>query len=113
MGGFKVQRDEARLLADAVEVEAAGAFSVVLEGIPAPIAARITAQVKIPTIGIGAGPDCDGQILVIHDLLGLNDRHLPKFVKRYARLNDAAAEALGRYADDVKAGAFPGPEHCY
>ena len=113
MGGFKVQRDEDRLLVDAAEVEAAGAFSVVLEGIPAPIAAKITAQLKIPTIGIGAGPDCDGQILVLHDLLGLNDRHLPKFVKQYARLGDQTAEALGRYVAEVQAGQFPGPEHCY
>jgi 3-methyl-2-oxobutanoate hydroxymethyltransferase len=113
MGGFKVQRDEARLLADAAEVEAAGAFSVVLEGIPAPIAAKITAQLKIPTIGIGAGPHCDGQILVLHDMLGLNDRHQPKFVKQYARLGDQAREALRAYAAEVQNGSFPGPEHCY
>ena len=113
MGGFRVQRDEARLLADAAEVEAAGAFSVVLEGIPAPIGAKITAQLKIPTIGIGAGPHCDGQILVIHDMLGLNDRHVPKFVKKYAQLGDQAGEALRQYAADVREGRFPGPEHCY
>ena len=113
MGGFRVQRDEERLLADAVAVEAAGAFSVVLEGIPAPIAAKITAQLKIPTIGIGAGPDCDGQVLVLHDLLGLNDRHRPKFVKQYARLGDLAREALRQYAEEVQNGTFPGPEHCY
>jgi len=113
MGGFKVQRNEERLLADALEVEAAGAFSVVLEGIPAPIAAKITAQLKIPTIGIGAGPHCDGQVLVLHDMLGLNDRHQPKFVKQYARLGEQAREALRQYADDVQNGTFPGPEHCY
>ena len=113
MGGYKVQRDEDRLLADAAEVEAAGAFSVVLEGIPADIAARITAQLKIPTIGIGAGPDCDGQILVLHDLLGLHDRHLPKFVKQYARLGEAAVKAFEDYADEVKSGTFPADEHCY
>jgi 3-methyl-2-oxobutanoate hydroxymethyltransferase len=113
MGGFRVQRDEERLLADAIAVEAAGAFSVVLEGIPAPIAAKITTQLKIPTIGIGAGPHCDGQILVLHDMLGLNDRHQPKFVKQYARLGDLAREALRQYAADVQNGAFPGPEHCY
>ena len=113
MGGFRVQRDEERLLADAVAVEAAGAFSVVLEGIPAPIAAKITAQLKIPTIGIGAGPDCDGQVLVLHDLLGLNDRHRPKFVKQYAQLGDLAREALRQYAEEVQNGTFPGPEHCY
>ncbi len=113
MGGFKVQRDEDRLLDDAARVEAAGAFSVVLEGIPAPIAAKITATLKIPTIGIGAGPDCDGQILVLHDMLGLNDRHRPKFVKQYATLGDQAREALRQYAAEVQNGIFPGREHCY
>ncbi len=113
MGGFRVQRDEDRLLADAKEVEAAGAFSVVLEGIPADIAARITARLRIPTIGIGAGPHCDGQILVIHDLLGLNERHVPKFVKTYTRLGEQAGEALRQYAAEVQGGQFPGPEHCY
>jgi 3-methyl-2-oxobutanoate hydroxymethyltransferase len=113
MGGFRVQRDEERLVADALAVEDAGAFSVVLEGIPAPIAANITAQLKIPTIGIGAGPRCDGQVLVLHDILGLNDRHLPKFVKQYAQLGELAREALRQYATDVQNGTFPGPEHCY
>ncbi len=113
MGGFKVQRDEERLLADAAEVETAGAFSVVLEGIPAAIAAKITARLKIPTIGIGAGPHCDGQVLVLHDMLGLNDRHVPRFVKPYARLGEQAGEALRRYAAEVQEGRFPGPEHCY
>jgi 3-methyl-2-oxobutanoate hydroxymethyltransferase len=113
MGGFRVQRDEERLVADALAVESAGAFSVVLEGIPAPIAANITAQLKIPTIGIGAGPRCDGQVLVLHDMLGLNDRHLPKFVKQYAQLGELAREALRQYAADVQSGTFPGPEHCY
>lgn len=113
MGGYRVQRDEGRLLADAIEVEAAGAFPVVLEGIPADIAATITQRLKIPTIGIGAGPSCDGQILVIHDLLGLTDRHLPKFVKRYARLLDLAREGVQEYAQDVQSGRFPGKEHCY
>ncbi|MBT7698537.1 MAG: 3-methyl-2-oxobutanoate hydroxymethyltransferase, partial [Desulfobacterales bacterium] len=86
MGGFKVQRDEDRLMEDAIKVEEAGAFSVVLEGIPADISKKITDKLKIPTIGIGAGPDCDGQVLVLHDLLGLNMRRLPKFVKQYANL---------------------------
>ena len=113
MGGYKVQRDEERLLADAAQVEAAGAFSVVLEGIPTDIAEKITQSLKIPTIGIGAGPLCDGQILVLHDLLGLNDRHVPKFVKRYAKLNEAADTALKAYSDEVKSGAFPAKEHCY
>ena len=113
MGGYKVQRDEKRLLDDAREVEAAGAFSVVLEGIPADIAAKITKELKIPTIGIGAGPDCDGQILVLHDLLGLNDRHVPKFAKQYARLIDAAKEGVSQYVQEVSEGKFPGKEHCY
>ena len=113
MGGYKVQRDEDRLLADAMAVEEAGAFSVVLEGIPADIAQKITRQLKIPTIGIGAGPLCDGQILVLHDLLGLNDRHVPKFVKQYARLNEAAKAAVSDYVAEVQSGAFPAKEHCY
>lgn len=113
MGGFKVQRDEERLLSDARDVEAAGAFSVVLEGIPADIAQKITHTLKIPTIGIGAGPDCDGQVLVLHDLLGLFDRHTPKFVKQYAQLGQAAKNAVTAYAAEVKKGVFPGKEHCY
>lgn len=113
MGGFKVQRDEDRLLADALEVEKAGAFSVVLEGIPAKISAKITETLKIPTIGIGAGPDCDGQILVLHDMLGLNDRHIPKFVKKYANLIDQAKDGIKTYADEVQSGKFPADEHCY
>lgn len=113
MGGYRVQRDEDRLLADALAVETAGAFSVVLEGIPAAIAKKITAALKITTIGIGAGPDCDGQILVLHDLLGLNDRHVPKFAKQYTRLIDGARNGIEKYAAEVKSGEFPGPEHCY
>ncbi len=113
MGGYKVQRDEDRLMTDALEVEAAGAFSVVLEGIPSVIAQKITKALSIPTIGIGAGPDCDGQILVLHDLLGLNDRHLPKFVKQYARLIDAAKAGISEYVDEVQTGKFPAEEHCY
>ena len=113
MGGFKVQRDEERLLADAKEVEAAGAFSVVLEGIPAPIAKKITASISIPTIGIGAGPDCDGQILVLHDILGLNERKLPKFVKQYDNLGKLARKGIKAYVDEVQSGKFPLDEHCY
>ena len=81
--------------------------------IPGDIAKKITAALTIPTIGIGAGPDCDGQILVLHDMLGLNDRHLPKFVKQYARLGDAAREAIENYAKEVADGSFPAEEHCY
>ncbi|MEJ2100693.1 MAG: 3-methyl-2-oxobutanoate hydroxymethyltransferase [Desulfobacterales bacterium] len=113
MGGYKVQRDEERLVADALEVETAGAFSVVLEGIPADIAKRITRELKIPTIGIGAGPECDGQILVIHDLLGLNDQKVPKFVKKYANLYEQAYSAISSYVKEVQSGAFPAKEHCY
>jgi len=113
MGGFRVQRDRDRLLEDARQVEAAGAFSVVLEGIPADIAREITDTLKIPTIGIGAGPDCDGQILVLHDLLGLNEGHVPKFVKKYADLAGAAREGLRRYVKEVRGGTFPDKEHSY
>ena len=113
MGGYKVQRDEARLLADAQEVESAGAFSVVLEGIPSPIAQKITQTLRIPTIGIGAGPGCDGQVLVLHDLLGLTDRHVPKFVKQYANLSESTRQAVSRYAKEVADGTFPGEAHCY
>jgi len=113
MGGYKVQRDEERLLSDAKEVEAAGAFSVVLEGIPADISRKITNALKISTIGIGAGPDCDGQILVLHDLLGLNRRHLPKFVKQYVNLGDMARDGIKKYVSEVQSGEFPTEEYCY
>ena len=113
MGGYKVQRDEERLLADAQEVESAGAFSVVLEGIPSPIAEKISKTIRIPTIGIGAGPACDGQVLVLHDLLGLTDRHVAKFVKQYADLANTTRQAVNAYAKEVTEGTFPGKEHCY
>jgi 3-methyl-2-oxobutanoate hydroxymethyltransferase len=113
MGGFKVQRDEDRLMADALNVQAAGAFSVVLEGIPSPIAAKITQALTIPTIGIGAGPHCDGQILVLHDMLGINDRHLPKFVKKFADVSAVAARGLEDYMDAVRKGDFPSSEFEY
>jgi len=116
-GGYRVQGknylDARQICQDARHLEKAGAFSLVLEGIPADLAAEITAAVKIPTIGIGAGPACDGQILVLHDLLGLTDGFTPKFVKRYAELGALAKEAVGRYIDDVRSGAFPASEHCY
>jgi 3-methyl-2-oxobutanoate hydroxymethyltransferase len=110
-GGFRVQRDESQILADAQAVADAGAFSVVLECIPAELAAKVTAALSIPTIGIGAGADCDGQVLVLHDVLGLFDDLKPKFVKRYAELGSAIRDAVKRYCDDVRAGTFPGPEH--
>lgn len=121
MGGHKVQgrrRGERpgqreRLVEDALAVEEAGAFAVVLEGIPLDLAAEITNQLTIPTIGIGAGPHCDGQILVLHDVLGLCDRLAPKFAKRYANLWQAAGDAVRTYAREVRTGAFPSDEHSF
>jgi 3-methyl-2-oxobutanoate hydroxymethyltransferase len=113
MGGYKVQRDEERLMADALDVQAAGAFSVVLEGIPAHIAAKITEALVIPTIGIGAGPQCDGQVLVVHDMLGLTEDYLPKFVKQYAKLAGQVRSAIKDYVEEVQGGQFPSDEHCY
>jgi 3-methyl-2-oxobutanoate hydroxymethyltransferase len=117
LGGFKTQGKTAeaarQLVADAHELEGAGCMSLVLEAIPAPVAARITADLAIPTIGIGAGPDCDGQVLVYHDLLGLTEGHIPRFVKRYANLSREIRDALEAYAAEVRSGAFPGDEHTY
>lgn len=117
LGGFKVQgRDEAareKILADARAVQDAGAFSVVLEAIPSSLGREITGMLSIPTIGIGAGPDCDGQVLVIHDLLGLFDRFTPKFVKQYARLKDLAVKAAAQYKSEVESGTFPSAEHSF
>lgn len=116
-GGYKVQGkgQEAadRLLQDAAELEAAGAFSLVLECVPSELAREVSAQLLIPTIGIGAGPHCDGQVLVYHDLLGFEDRLAPKFVRRYAELGTLTKEALERYADDVRNGAFPAEEESF
>ncbi|MFO0876204.1 MAG: 3-methyl-2-oxobutanoate hydroxymethyltransferase [Gemmataceae bacterium] len=111
LGGFKVQRDAARLLDDALAIEAAGAFSLVIECVPADLGARITEAVKIPTIGIGAGPHCSGQVLVTPDLLGMFDELRPRFVKQYADLGQAIREAASNYCHEVREGAFPGPEH--
>ena len=121
MGGHKVQgrrRGKApgqreRLIEDALAVEEAGAFAIVLEGIPSDLAAEITKRLSIPTIGIGAGPHCDGQILVLHDVLGLSDGFSPKFAKRYADLWTAAREAVRAYADEVRGGSFPTPAHSF
>jgi 3-methyl-2-oxobutanoate hydroxymethyltransferase len=117
MGGFKVQgktdAQAARILADARALEEAGAFSIVLEGMPSKVAAEITHALRIPTIGIGAGPACDGQVLVFHDMLGLTTGKAPKFVKRYANLAEDISRAVNAYADDVRTGKFPGPEHEY
>jgi 3-methyl-2-oxobutanoate hydroxymethyltransferase len=111
MGGYRVQRDAERLHADARAAEAAGAFSLVLECVPSAVAAEITRNVKIPTIGIGAGPHCDGQVLVIHDLLGLTSGYVPKFVRQYANLQEIITSAATRYRDDVRSGQFPGAEN--
>lgn len=113
MGGFKVQRDEERLLNDAKNVQNAGAFSVVLEGIPSAISEKITDTLSIPTIGIGAGVKCDGQILVLHDMLGINDRFLPKFVKKYVDIAELARRGLDEYIKEVKAGEFPSEAYEY
>ena len=116
-GGFKVQgRDletARRLIEDAKALERAGVFSIVLEGVPAALAKRITEEVTVPTIGIGAGPDCDGQVLVVNDMLGLFQGHVAKFVKKFANLHPLMVEAVKSYSDEVKAGTFPAPEHCY
>jgi len=117
MGGFKVQgKTEAqaeRILADAKALEEAGAFSIVLEGVPSALAGRVTSSVHIPTIGIGAGPQTDGQVLVFHDFLGLTTGKAPKFVKRYANLADDITRAAQQFADEVRKGTFPDPEHEY
>jgi len=117
MGGFKVQArqaEAARKLVQAAKALAhAGCYSLVLEGVPVPVAAMVTEAVDVPTIGIGAGPNCDGQVLVYHDLLGIEDRLTPKFVRRYAHLGGAATEALRQFATDVRSGDFPSPQECY
>ncbi len=110
-GGFRVQREEEAILADAQAVEQAGAFALVIECVPSALAEKITRTVRIPTIGIGAGPGCDGQVLVIHDMLGLFTDLQPRFVKKYADLGTAITEAVTSYCDEVRAGKFPGPEH--
>jgi 3-methyl-2-oxobutanoate hydroxymethyltransferase len=118
MGGFKVQGKDpvvaAKILAEAVELEAAGAFSIVLEGIPSALAAKVTQTLAIPTIGIGAGVQCDGQVLVVHDMLGLSRGHRkPRFVKEFAQLGALVIDAARRYAAEVEAGTFPDAEHSY
>ena len=116
-GGYRVQgRDEAgaqRLLADARALQDAGVFSMVIEGIPASLAARITNEISVPTIGIGAGKDTDGQVLVLADLLGMTGAPSPKFAKHYAHLDEEATQAIARYLGEVREGAFPGSEHIY
>jgi 3-methyl-2-oxobutanoate hydroxymethyltransferase len=117
LGGFKAQGRTAekarRLVEDALALEAAGCFSLVLEAVPSPVATRITEALAIPTIGIGAGAGCDGQVLVYHDLLGLYEARAPRFVKRYAMLADEIRAALEKYAEDVRTGRFPEDQHGY
>ena len=113
LGGYRVQRDIECLMADAKAAEQAGAFAMVLECIPADLARQVTGSVAIPTIGIGAGVDCDGQVLVLHDMLGLSDEHIPRHVKAFARLRDEVLRAVTSDRDEVRAGTFPGPEHTF
>jgi 3-methyl-2-oxobutanoate hydroxymethyltransferase len=103
----------AQLLDDARALEAAGASALVLELVPRDLAARVTAALRIPTIGIGAGPGCDGQVLVLHDLLGLTEGFTPKFLRRYAELGPTVRDAVGRFADDVRTGRYPDDDHSF
>jgi 3-methyl-2-oxobutanoate hydroxymethyltransferase len=117
LGGFKTQGRTAakaqRLLEEARALEESGCFAIVLEAVPSPVAGRITKAVGVPTIGIGAGASCDGQVLVYHDLLGLSEGHLPRFVKRYANISREIRDALEAYATEVRSGAFPSEEYAY
>jgi 3-methyl-2-oxobutanoate hydroxymethyltransferase len=112
-GGFRVQRDESRLLDDAQAVEEAGAFALIAECIPAELAGKMRETLKIPIIGIGAGAECDGQVLVTHDLLGLTSDFRPRFVKHYAALGQEVLRAVAEYCREVRDGQFPGPEHAF
>lgn len=116
-GGFIIQGKDAdsanRIIEDALILQEAGVFAIVLECIPAALAARITEKLTIPTIGIGAGVNCDGQVIVVHDLLGLYGKFVPKFAKQYAQLNGPITEAVKAYIQEVKQGQFPGPEHSF
>ncbi len=113
MGSYRVQRESAQLMADAKAAQEAGAFAMVLECITAEIAAAITAEVDIPTIGIGSGVDCDGQILVMHDLLGLTEGRVPKHVKAYAQLRESIQGSISQYRDEVRNGQFPGQDQSF
>jgi len=117
LGGFKAQGRTAgraeQLLEDAVGLQEAGCFAIVLEAVPPPVARAATLALAVPTIGIGAGGDTDGQVLVWHDMLGYYEGHAPRFVKRYAQLGEAIVDALGRYAEEVRSGAFPEEQHTY
>lgn len=117
LGGFRLQGKDAesarKLMQSARDLEEAGAFMIVIEMIPDSLAARITRELKIPTIGIGAGKDCDGQVLVFHDLVGLFEKFTPRFVKQYANLSAQIKEALGNFKTEVENGVFPGAEHSF
>jgi 3-methyl-2-oxobutanoate hydroxymethyltransferase len=117
LGGFRVQgktdAGRTKILEGARAIADAGAFSIVLEGMPATLATQITAAVTVPTIGIGAGPGCDGQVLVMHDVLGLDPGWLPRFVRRYAELGQEVERAFAAFAADVKAGRFPGDDESF
>lgn len=117
LGGFKAQgrtaEQAAALVADALALQEAGCFAIVLEAVPPAVARAATQALAVPTIGIGAGGDTDGQVLVWHDMLGYYEGHAPRFVKRYAEIGDAIVDALGRYAEEVRSGAFPEPQHTY
>lgn len=113
LGGYHVQRDEEQLLVDATAAEQAGAFAVVLECLPAQAAANITSKLAIPTIGIGAGAECDGQVLVINDLLGIHSGYVPKFVKAYANMGEEIVRAVGQFRDEVRDGDFPTAKQSY
>jgi 3-methyl-2-oxobutanoate hydroxymethyltransferase len=116
-GGFKVQgrsaESAAKIVASAKALENAGVYAIVIEAVPGDVAGQVTRAVNVPTIGIGAGAQCDGQVLVCTDLLGMSQGYLPKFVKRYAELGTQATDAVRRYATEVRSGAFPGAEHTY
>ena len=112
-GGFRVQRDHKKLIDDAQAIEKAGAFALVVECVPAELAEKIRDSVKIPTIGIGAGAGCDGQVLVTHDMLGLFSDLKPKFVKQYADLGTMISDAVAEYCREVRAGSFPDDEHSF
>lgn len=117
LGGFRVQGKDAEsaraLIKDAKTLENAGAFAILLECIPAPVGKMITEECSIPILSIGGGPHCDGQLLIVHDMIGLYEVYIPKFVKQYANIGKIMEEAFIKYKEEVKSGVFPGPEHCY
>lgn len=112
-GGYRIHRDAERLVTDARVAEAAGAFAVLIECVPAPIAGEITAAINVPTIGIGAGPDTSGQVLVVNDLIGLTEGYLPRFVKSYADVRQTITDAVRGYCDEVRSHRYPGPDHTF